>query len=182
MDRARVRGAAILFSVAASVFVLDRVTKVWAEHRLPGRPIEIVPGVLTFRFATNPGGAFSLGERAPWFFALATLVVAGAIIATSLRHRSLLTAAALGAILGGALGNLTDRVVRGSGLDGHVVDFVDLHVWPIFNIADSAIVIGAILLAVATLRARDPELEPQIDLDSSDPDAPGPTEPDDEAI
>ena len=64
----------------------------------------------------------------------------------------MLTAVALGLILGGALGNLTDRVVRGSGLLGRVIDFIDFHVWPIFNLADSAIVVGAVLLAIASMR------------------------------
>ncbi|HTG46531.1 MAG TPA: signal peptidase II, partial [Actinomycetota bacterium] len=67
------------------------------------------------------------------------------------RRRSVLTSVALGLILGGALGNLTDRAVRGPGLSGHVVDFIDVHIWPVFNLADSAIVIGAVLLALASL-------------------------------
>ena len=61
-------------------------------------------------------------------------------------------AVALGLILGGATGNLLDRVLRGSGLSGRVVDFIDLHVWPVFNVADAAIVVGAALLAFAALR------------------------------
>jgi signal peptidase II len=62
--------------------------------------------------------------------------------------------AALGLVLGGALGNLTDRAIRGSGFGGRVVDFIDLHVWPVFNLADSAIVVGAIVLAWMGLRER----------------------------
>jgi signal peptidase II len=59
---------------------------------------------------------------------------------------------ALGLVLGGALGNLTDRIVRGPGVSGRVVDFIDFHVWPVFNVADSAIVIGAVLLAMGGIR------------------------------
>jgi signal peptidase II len=147
VDRVQRRGALLLFAAAGAAYLLDRLTKVWAEHTLPGAPIDVIPGVLTLRFTTNSGGAFSLGRSAPWLFAGATIIVSGAIIATAFRHRNLLAAFALGLILGGALGNLTDRIVRGPGLTGRVVDFVDLHVWPIFNVADSAIVVGAILLA-----------------------------------
>jgi signal peptidase II len=86
-------------------------------------------------------------------FAAATIVVAAAIVASSFRLRNGLTAVSLGLILGGALGNLTDRAIRGDGLlSGRVVDFIDFHVWPVFNLADSAIVIGALLLAVGGIR------------------------------
>jgi signal peptidase II len=151
VDRARRRGAIWLFSAAATVFLLDRVTKLWAERRLPGDPIDVISGILTFRFATNPGGAFSLGQDAPWFFASATLVVSILIVATAFRHTSLTTALALGLVLGGALGNLADRLSRGEGVfSGQVVDFIDLQIWPVFNLADSAIVVGAVMLAVGS--------------------------------
>jgi signal peptidase II len=149
MDRARRRGAVWLFSAAALVLLADRLTKVWAEQRLPGDPIDVIPGVLTFRFATNPGGAFSLGQDAPWFFATATIVVSTLIVVTAFRHTDTITALALGLVLGGALGNLTDRFTRGEGFfSGHVVDFIDTQIWPVFNLADSAIVVGAVLLAM----------------------------------
>jgi signal peptidase II len=147
MDRALRRGAIWLFSAAAVVYLADRVTKIWAEGQLPNDPIEVIPGVLTFRFATNPGGAFSLGQDLPWFFVLATLTVSVLIVVTAFRHTNILTAVALGLVLGGALGNLTDRITRGPGFSGHVVDFIDLQLWPVFNLADSAIVVGALLLA-----------------------------------
>jgi signal peptidase II len=148
----RRRGAIILFGTAAGVFLLDRVTKVWAERTLVDHPIDVIGGVLTLRYTTNSGGAFSLGQSAPWFFAAATLVVSALIVLTSFHRRSVLSSIALGLILGGALGNLADRVLLGPGLRGHVVDFIDFHVWPVFNVADSAVVIGAILLAVSSFR------------------------------
>ena len=150
MDRARRRCALWLFGAAGLVFTLDRFTKVWAEQRLPGDPVQVIPGVLTFRFATNPGGAFSLGQDAPWFFATATVVVSVLIVATAFRHTSPVTALALGLVLGGALGNLTDRLTRGEHFTGHVVDFIDLQIWPVFNIADAAIVTGAVMLAASS--------------------------------
>jgi signal peptidase II len=149
--RAR-RGALILFGTAGGVFLVDRLSKVWAEHALTDHPIDLLGGALTLRFTTNSGGAFSLGQSAPWFFVAATLAVSALIVLTAFHTRSVLASVALGLILGGALGNLADRVIRGPGLRGHVVDLVDLHWWPVFNAADSAVVIGALLLAVASFR------------------------------
>ena len=151
----------MLFSVAAAAFLADRVTKVWAESRLVDAPLEVIDGILTLRFTTNSGGAFSIGGSAPWIFVTASVLVIGIIVATAFRHTSLLSAAAVGLILGGALGNLTDRAIRGDGFRGRVVDFIDVHVWPIFNLADTAIVIGAVLLAVGSfIDAREPDPEP----------------------
>jgi signal peptidase II len=151
MDPARRRGGLILWSVAAGVLVVDRLTKIWAEHTL-AQPRDVIDGVLTLRLVTNSGGAFSLGDRAPLLFAFAAILVAAAIAITSMRPRSVLHAVALGLILGGALGNLLDRALRGPRLSGGVVDFIDLHVWPVFNLADTAIVTGAALLAFAAIR------------------------------
>ena len=149
------RSALLLLGTAAAVYLADRLTKIWAEGSLRGRPpITVVPGVLDLRFATNSGGAFSIGQRAPWLFAAAAVGVSIAFLATAARPRRPAVGGALGLVLGGALGNLTDRVVRGSGLDGRVVDFLDLHVWPVFNLADSAIVVGAVLLALTALLER----------------------------
>jgi signal peptidase II len=152
VDALRRRAGITLFAVAGATFLVDRVTKVWAERELAGRPVDVIRGVLTLRFTTNRGGAFSLFQDAPLFFAVVSIVVVAAILATSFRHTDQLAAAALGLVLGGALGNLTDRVVRGTGLSGEVVDFIDLHVWPVFNLADAAIVVGALLLAFGAWR------------------------------
>jgi signal peptidase II len=143
---------AALFVTAGSAYVIDRLTKLWAERSLD-RPVDLIPGVVTLRFTTNSGGAFSIGQSAPLLFAGITVVVSLAIIATAFRHREMPVGIALGLILGGALGNLTDRVVNGPALRGRVVDFVDLHAWPVFNAADAAIVVGAALLAWSSLRS-----------------------------
>ena len=154
MDARRSRAAGTLFVTAVLAYGADRITKIWAEATLPAGPIDLVPGVLTLRFTTNSGGAFSIGQRAPWFFVGVTAIVVAIILATSFRHTSRIVGASLGLVLGGALGNLTDRAIRGSGMRGRVVDFIDFHVWPVFNLADSAIVIGAVLLAWAGLREK----------------------------
>jgi signal peptidase II len=148
------RLAAWLYGTAGLTYMADRITKLWAERALAGRPpVTVIPGVLQLNYTTNSGGAFGLGQSAPWVFAAATILVAAAIVASSFRLRSGPAAVALGLILGGAFGNLTDRAARGDGLlSGRVVDFIDFHVWPVFNVADSAIVIGALLLAVGGLR------------------------------
>ena len=147
----RGRSAAVLFTVAGLTWALDRLTKVWIDRSLAGRPpITVIPGVLDLRFTTNSGGAFSLGQSAPWIFVGASILVSSAIVATAFRHTNAATSVALGLILGGALGNLTDRVLRGPRFTGNVIDFVDFHVWPVFNLADSAIVVGAVLLALTS--------------------------------
>jgi signal peptidase II len=136
------------------------VTKLWAERELEGRaPINVISGVFQFRFTTNPGGAFGLFGRATWLFVGASLVVVVIIVIASRRPPTQASAVALGLVLGGALGNLTDRLVRGPGLSGEVVDFIDFQVWPVFNIADSCIVIGAALLLLSGARASRTEAE-----------------------
>jgi signal peptidase II len=112
----------------------------------------LIPHVVDLRYTENAGGAFSLFGSQPWLFLSATVVVALVIVGASLRLASRATAIGLGLILGGAVGNLTDRIVRGSGVSGRVVDFIDLHHWPVFNVADSAIVVGALLVLLAGFR------------------------------
>jgi signal peptidase II len=146
------RAAALLYAVAAGAFVLDRISKAWVEHALAGRPpIRVIPGILSLTFTTNSGGAFGLGRSAPWLFATATVAVSAAIVFASFRAMRPVAALSLGMILGGALGNLADRIANGSALSGPVTDFIDFHVWPVFNLADASIVIGAALLALASL-------------------------------
>jgi signal peptidase II len=152
VDPARRRGGLLILGTAGIVVLLDRLTKVWAERSFAAHPRDVIEGVLTFRFTTNSGGAFSFGDSAPLVFAVAAIVVCAAIALTAFRGRPTLHAVALGLILGGALGNLLDRILRGPGLSGRVVDFIDPHVWPVFNLADAAVVSGAVLLALQSFR------------------------------
>lgn len=157
--------------MATGVLILDRITKTWVEHTLAGRPpIRVIPGVLSLTYTTNSGGAFGLGRSAPWLFAGATIVVTVVIVIFSFRPMRPTVGVALGLILGGALGNLADRALNGPGFGGPVIDFIDLQVWPIFNLADTAIVIGALLLAFASIDGSD-DREPA--PETSGP-APGP--------
>lgn len=137
------------------MYGLDRITKFWAEHRLRNRPpLTLIPHVLDLRFTENSGGAFSLLGGQPWLFFGATVAVCAAIVWLSFRIATASSALGTGLILGGALGNLTDRIVRGPGVSGRVIDFVDLHHWPVFNAADSAVVVGAVLLVLVGLRRK----------------------------
>lgn len=146
------RLALLLYGVAAGAYLLDRVSKILAEHHLAGRPpVRVIPGVLDLRFTENPGGAFGLFGGLTWLFAAASVIVVIVVIVASRNLPSKATAIGLGLVLGGAIGNITDRVLRGPGFSGQVVDFLDLQVWPVFNLADSAIVVGAAILLVSGL-------------------------------
>lgn len=146
-----------LLSVAALIVALDQATKQWALERLSdGSHIDLIEGVLRLRLAFNPGGAFGIGRSTPAFFLVASIVVVALILYWARRPEHRAWAVPLGAVLGGGLGNLTDRVIRDH--HGRVVDFIDLHVWPVFNLADSAIVLGvATLLIFGTRGASEAE-------------------------
>jgi signal peptidase II len=136
--------------IAAAVLVADQLAKWWVVNTLPGDPIELIPGVLYLRYVTNPGAAFGLLPGAGSFIALAAIAAAVVIVMVVRRLPGRLEAVAMGLVLGGALGNLVDRIFQGPGLlDGRVVDFVDFEYFPAFNVADSAITVGAILAVLA---------------------------------
>ncbi|CAN5293090.1 signal peptidase II [soil metagenome] len=153
------RQLGVILVVALTVLVGDQVTKEWALRALTdGRTIDVV-GSLRWNLAFNTGTAFSMGSDqglGPWISVLAIGVVVGLSLGYPSRFR--LGAVAAGLIAGGAVGNLADRAFRGDDglLQGAVVDFIDLQWWPVFNVADMAIVVGAILLVGASLRSPGP--------------------------
>jgi signal peptidase II len=140
----------VLYGTAALVVAADQLIKYLVVRHLAGRPpVRLIGDFLQFRYATNSGGAFSLLTGAPVFFALMAIVVIGGILYASGRARGLPIAVSLGLLLGGAVGNLLDRLLRGDQpLRGEVVDFIKVGPWPVFNLADSCIVVGGILLAL----------------------------------
>ncbi len=141
------RRTGLLLAVAASVLVLDQLTKAWALKALSDGPIDLIGGI-RFNLTYNTAGAFGLGGAFIPFLALGALVLVIVMAVTGGTRRPAL-AVTVGLVLGGAVGNLADRVFRDPGLlKGAVVDFVDLRVWPIFNLADAAITSGCILLLI----------------------------------
>ncbi len=148
------RRAGVLAVVASIIVVLDQATKIMAVEWLgDGRIVPVIDGLLQLRLIRNPGAAFGLGVNFTVVLAVIVMVVIGVILRMTRRLTSVPWAVALGGMLGGALGNLIDRLFREPGpMRGHVVDFIDLPNWPLFNIADSAVVGGAVLIAILSLR------------------------------
>jgi signal peptidase II len=152
----------LLAGIAALVLAGDVVTKVVAVARLENRaPVELLGGAVYLVLVRNPGAAFSLATGYTWVLSLVAVAVVVVIVRIARRLRSAGWAVALGLVLGGALGNLADRIFRGPGpLRGHVVDVVSLFapdgsVWPVFNLADSCIVSGGVLLVLLALTGRE---------------------------
>lgn len=143
----------VVLVVAAAVVGSDQLAKWLALRSLADGPVSLIEGFLQLRLVRNSGGAFSILPGAGAFIALAAVVAVVLILLTVHRISRRWEAAALGLVLGGAIGNLIDRVARGSGfLDGEVVDFIDFDFFPTFNVADSAITIGAALAILLALR------------------------------
>ncbi|MGH9275401.1 MAG: signal peptidase II [Acidimicrobiales bacterium] len=142
------------FGAAAAVVVaLDQLTKHWALQALADGPIDLV-GSLRLKLTFNESAAFSMGGGRTTLISLVGLVVVAIILRMGLRAERRLWALGLGVVMGGALGNLSDRAFRtGDGvLGGKVVDFVDLQWWPVFNVADSALWVGIGLLLLSSWR------------------------------
>ena len=148
----------LLLSVAALALALDQLSKAWAVERLGDGEIIDLVGSLRLRLTMNYGSAFSLADGRGPLISLLALIVVAVLLRTGRHATRPAMAVALGLVLGGAIGNLIDRAFReGDGfLGGGVVDFVDLQWWPVFNVADSAIVVGAVLLFIAQWREPEP--------------------------
>jgi signal peptidase II len=131
-------------TVALIVFVLDRVTKSIVSATVPyGSEYSVIGHLVGITNVRNSGAAFGFAPVGPWFFLLAATVVSIGLVIYVMRQPGDLRAdAVLGLILGGAVGNAFDRVLNGGG----VTDFINLHFWPVFNVADSAVSIGVVLL------------------------------------
>ncbi|MCA1692611.1 MAG: signal peptidase II [Acidimicrobiales bacterium] len=149
------RGTGLLLAVAAGVLILDQLTKAWALAALEDGPIDLI-GSVQLNLIRNTAGAFGLGGAFIPFLALAALGLVIYLAASGATARRPVLSVAVGLVLGGALGNLADRVFRDPGLlRGAVVDFVDLKVWPVFNVADAAITCGCAVLLVAGWRSQE---------------------------
>ncbi len=145
----------LLASTAAVSVAADQTTKAIALAALEdGRSSPVIDGVLHWTLQRNPGAAFGIFQRAPVLFTVLAIGIVVFILAIAPRVKDNLNGVALGLVLGGALGNLTDRLFRPPGpFRGRVIDFIDFRIWPTFNLADAAVVVGAGLLAIASFRA-----------------------------
>ena len=143
-----------LFSVAWFVWILDLATKIWAVSALSHRPnIKVLGSFFQLTLVRNSGAAFSFATGGTIFLSVFGVVVLVMIFFYAPRITSKGWAVVLGLVMGGIIGNLIDRIFREPGLlRGHVVDWMQLPHWPIFNIADSAIVIAAFLAMVLSAR------------------------------
>ena len=151
--RTRRTPLALVAPVAAAVIAVDQLTKSLAVDRLADGDHPVF-WTLRFNLALNSGLSFGQGRGlTPYITVLGIVLVAGLVV-WSRRLTSPAMAVAVGFLLGGACGNLADRLFRGH--DGAVVDFIDFQWWPVFNVADIAVFCGAALLIVATLREPDP--------------------------
>lgn len=154
----RPRKVGLLAAIAATVVILDLISKIIVVATIqPGEPVRVLGGLVYLSLIRNPGAAFSMATGMTWVLALIAIGVVVFIIRMAPRLRSTPWAVSLGLVLGGAIGNLIDRIFRAPGfLQGHVVDFVSVfgpnaEYFPVFNVADSAITIGGISLVITAL-------------------------------
>jgi signal peptidase II len=140
--------------VALTAYAVDLGTKLLAVHRLTeGDPVDVVGSWLRFDLVRNPGAAFSTGTSYTVLLSVIAVIAAAVVIRYGRRLGDRTWAVALGLLLAGVLGNLTDRVFREPGfMRGHVVDFMELPHWPVFNVADMLIDAAVVLILVQSWR------------------------------
>ena len=148
-----VRASRMSLLVAAVIVLLDQISKAWALGALSdGRIIHVI-WTMQFNLTFNRGMAFSRGTGIGPIIGVIALVVVVLLLLSLRRADNALTRVATGLIIGGAVGNILDRLFRGSGwMRGAVIDFIDFQWWPVFNVADMAIMIGAATMMVAMLK------------------------------
>ena len=147
------RRVSLLLAVAAGVYLADVNSKIIVVATLSGHQVRLLGGLVTLNLLRNSGAAFSIGTSLTVVFTLIAVGVIFFILRTSRRLRSVPWAVTLGLLLGGATGNLTDRLLRSPGaFRGDVVDWIQLPHWPVFNVADSAIVCGGVLAVLLAAR------------------------------
>ena len=144
-------------AIVLGILVADQITKSWVVSAFSDAPLSIVGNDVELRVIRNAGGAFSLFTNATFVLAVLALIMSVVLVRAVMQARDTWTVVALSLVLGGALGNLSDRIARSPGfLRGQVVDYVHIGPWPSFNVADAAVSTGVVLLLVLTLRHREP--------------------------
>ena len=148
------RSRLLVVSVAVLVLLVDVVSKQWALKNLSHGHFIHLYGEIFLHLTANPGAAFSMGTDLTWAFTLLAVIVIAVIFVTSARVTSLPWMVGLGGLAGGAAGNLTDRLVQPPSVGfGHVVDFIMVGNFPVFNLADAAIVCSVSLMFIASARS-----------------------------
>ncbi|MER5639683.1 signal peptidase II [Kitasatospora sp. NPDC002227] len=153
------RRVGVLVVIALLAYLIDLGSKLLVVARLEGRqPIEVAGDIVTLQVIRNAGAAFGMGQAMTIVFTMIAAAVIVVIWRIARRLYSLPWAIALGLLLGGAFGNLTDRLFRAPGVfRGHVVDFISVQHFAVFNLADSAIVCGGILVVLLSFRGSNPD-------------------------
>jgi signal peptidase II len=143
-----------LYTIAWAIWLLDFATKSWALNSLDSRnPVKLLGNFLQLTLIKNSGAAFSLAQGATIIFTIFAISVVAAIAYYSTKITSFGWSIVLGLALGGILGNLSDRIFRAPGFfTGHVIDWIQLPNWPVFNLADSAIVVAASIAVILSIR------------------------------
>lgn len=150
-----IRRYSVAGGLAAAVVLIDALTKRWAAIEFSDGPLVIIPNFLVLTYTENPGAAFSMLPNAGPYLGVAAIAVSIGLLWSLRNDRPFLETLAFGFIIGGALGNLVDRVSRGPGLlDGKVIDWIDLWWIPTFNVADMSITIAVSLLLIHSWRTR----------------------------
>lgn len=156
-------------SIVLAVVVLDILTKTWAVRALADGPVWLVGDSIGFLLSFNSGSAFSIVQSGAPVLAVIALIAAGVLIRTVMRTEDRWLVVGLSLVLAGALGNLVDRIFRApSFLQGAVIDFVKIGPWPLFNVADSAISIGAVIIVVRVLLEGRERSDPEPASDGAD--------------
>jgi len=144
-----IRRLLVPVSIAVAIVIADLLTKRYAAVNFVEADVVVIPGFLTFTFVENPGAAFSLLQNSGPFLGVAAIVITGFILWVLRVERPTLERVAFGLIIGGALGNVVDRIARGDGfLDGKVIDWIDMWWIPTFNLADASVTVAVGLLLI----------------------------------
>jgi signal peptidase II len=166
----RPRRIGVLVAVAVTALTLDVISKAIVVATLPDRTVDLLGGLLTLRVLRNSGAALNIGTGMTLVFTVIATGVVVAILRYARKLRSLPWAVTLGLLLGGALGNLVDRMLRSPGVfRGHVVDWIELPHWPVFNLADACITCGGVLAVL--LASRGLQVDGTVQREGDAPDA-----------
>lgn len=150
-----IRRYLIALAVGAVVVTADLLTKRYAAAEFAGDPVEVIPGFFGFTYLENFGSAFGFFQDGGTVIGIAAILVTVVVLAAIAKERPTFETVILGLVIGGAVGNLVDRFVRGDGLlDGGVIDWIELWFIPTFNLADASVSVAVALLLIQSWRTK----------------------------